>query len=177
MKNLYIHTYLLTKAQFWFDGSRIWQPSSCKKPKKIQGKKLFQEIRDAWRIWMIPNWSWMIRGSHSWSFRTNLVSFRTFRRHWLPNPVSWQGLFCHFLKQSGSSVWFVCAWRPMIISTKVAWKIIWIVPLRRIFVTSTSFCISCNREVGEGYRKFIFRLKKIILNTKNLTWVIRKKWD
>ena len=36
-------------------------------------------------------------------FRINLVSFRTFRRPLFCKPVSWQGLFCHFLQQTGSN--------------------------------------------------------------------------
>ena len=48
-------------------------------------------------------------GSHSYSFRTNLVSFRTFRRPLFPKPVSWQVLFCHFLQQSSSSTTFSLA--------------------------------------------------------------------
>ena len=42
-------------------------------------------------------------GGNSCSFRTNLVSFRTFRRHLFPKPISWLGLFCHFLQQDSSS--------------------------------------------------------------------------
>ena len=44
----------------------------------------------------------MMKNLDSCSFRTNLVSFRTFRRLLFPKPISWQGLFCHFLQQSGS---------------------------------------------------------------------------
>ena len=49
------------------------------------------------------NWSLMIKGGHSYSFRTNLVSFRTFRYPLFPKTVSWLGLFCCFLQQDGSS--------------------------------------------------------------------------
>ena len=41
--------------------------------------------------------------AHSFSFRTNLVSFRIFRRPLFSTPVSWLGLFCRFLQQEGSS--------------------------------------------------------------------------
>ena len=36
-------------------------------------------------------------------FRTNLISFRNFRRPLFPKPVSWLGLFCRFFQQDGSS--------------------------------------------------------------------------
>ena len=46
----------------------------------------------------------MINGvSHSCLFRTNLVSFRTFRRPLFHKPVYWLGLFCRFLQQDSSS--------------------------------------------------------------------------
>ena len=51
---------------------------------------------------MIPNWSLRIKRGNSCSFRTNLVSFRTFRRSIFPKPVSWLGLFCLFLQQDRS---------------------------------------------------------------------------
>ena len=53
-----------------------------------------------------PKW---LRGSlaHSCSFRTNLVSFRTFRLPLFPKPVSWLGLFCRFLQQTGYTVYIL----------------------------------------------------------------------
>ena len=46
-----------------------------------------------------PKW---LRG-HSCSFRTNFVSFRTFRHPRFPKPVSWLGLFCRLLQLDGST--------------------------------------------------------------------------
>ena len=40
------------------------------------------------------------------SFKTNSVSFRTFRCPLFPKPVSWLELFCRFLQQTGSTFQF-----------------------------------------------------------------------
>ena len=44
-----------------------------------------------------------LKEGHSCSFRTNLVSFRTFRCPLFPKPVSCPGLFCCFLQQDCSN--------------------------------------------------------------------------
>ena len=42
-------------------------------------------------------------GGHSCSFRTNLVSFKTFKHSLFPKPVPFLDYFCRFLQQDSSS--------------------------------------------------------------------------
>ena len=91
---------LILNQGIWENCRNEWkinlELSCCKnRQKKVPSKKL------AWGTGRLNlNDTKLI---HSCSFRTNLVSFRTFRRPLFPKPISWLRLFYRFLQQHGSS--------------------------------------------------------------------------
>ena len=84
------------------------EPSCCKKRQKSSNQETGLGKRGRLKVLndtkMIINYS----SGNSRLFRTNLVSFRTFRRPLFPKPVSLLELFCRFLQQDSSrSTYFV----------------------------------------------------------------------
>ena len=87
--------YALYQAALEPSCFKKWQKSTCQET-GLWNRGLLKALNDT--KFILNNWR-----SHWGSFRTNLVSFWTFRYPLLAKPVSWQGLFCYFLQQSGSS--------------------------------------------------------------------------
>ena len=68
--------------------------SFCKKPQKRPNQETGLGNRERLKVLILNDTKLILNhyGDHSCSFRTNQVSFRTFRRPLLPKPVSWMGV-------------------------------------------------------------------------------------
>ena len=103
---VYIYWVLLKNDDMKWSWNIIYElePSCCtKRQKKSPGQETGLGNRGRQKVLNDAKLMLNDQGGHSCSFRTNLVSFRTFRRPLFPKPVSCPGLFFYrFLHKHGS---------------------------------------------------------------------------